>query len=842
MNTPRRTGNLYFFYQWLILGIALLTLGGFILYTQVKDHQRIDSQERERLTVQAEIVEKNVVPQLLLANRVIEQIIADLPSWRAENDGYRHGNRQLRVINDALIGIRPILVIQADGTVIASSNEKLIGMNFAYREYFKTALANPDPNILHVSAPFKTVLDAFVFSLFKSITGPHGEFAGIVIVSVIPEYFSVLLDSVCYAPDMRATLVHGDGKLFLMSPGKAGAPGMDLAKPGSFFMRLRESGKKAGVFTGTALATGEHNIAALRAIQLSTPPMDKPLVVAVGRNPGDYFAPWRKTALVQGLMFAMIVLVSTLGLFILQRRRRDQLTERRSAEEKLRKLSQAVEQSPASIVIADRDGNIEYVNPAFCQVTGYTTEDVVGKSPRVLNSGTTSTQEYRLLWKTISGGKTWQGEFCNKKKNGELFWERASIAPVFNDQGMINNFVAIEEDITERKREEAEKIKLEWQLHQAQKMESIGRLAGGVAHDFNNMLTVILGHANLALMEMDPAQPLYVSLEEIRKAAERSADLTRQLLAFARKQAIAPKVLDLNEAVAGTLAMLQRLIGESIHLVWQPAVNLWPVKMDPSQLDQILANLCVNARDAIADVGKITIETQNRTFDLDYCSNHLDTLPGEYVQLTVSDDGCGMDKETKAQIFEPFFSTKGAGEGTGLGLATVYGIAKQNNGFVSVYSEPGIGTTFTVCLPRHEGDAGQAPRDGLVKPMLTGRETILLVEDEPAILGIATVMLENLGYTVIATSAASEAIRLVTEYQGGIQLLITDVVMPEMNGRDLVEKLLSLCPQLKSIFMSGYTSNVIAHHGVLDEGVNFIQKPFSLHDLAAKVREVLDKK
>ena len=839
MNTNHRTENTYFLYQWLTLSIALLTLFGFIAYTQFKDYRRIDTQEHERLMKQAEIVEKNVVPQLLLANRVIEEIKKDLPSWRAENDGFKHGNRQLRLINDALIGIRPLLVIQADGTVIASSNEALIGMNFAYREYFKTAVKNPDPTILHVSAPFKTVLDAFVFSLFRTISGPHGEFAGIVIVSVIPEYFSVLLDSVRYAPDVRTTIVHGDGKLFLISPANMGVPGMDLAKPGSFFMRHRASGRRANVFTGIAQATGEYNAAALRTIQLSNPAMDKPLVVAVGRDPRAYFEPWRKTVYVQSTLFGVMALVSTLGLFTLQRRRRDQILERRQSEEKLRKLSLAVDQSPASIVMTDRNGNIEYVNPAFYRVTGCTSEDMVGKNLRDLKAGMVSAEEYQLLWETITGGKTWQGEFCSKSKSGELVWESACIAPVYDDIGIISHFVAIEENITERKREEKEKAKLEGQLFQAQKMESIGRLAGGVAHDFNNMLTVILGHANLALMTMEPSQPLYTGMEEIRKAAERSADLTRQLLAFARKQAITPKVLNLNEAVAGVLNMLQRIIGERIHLTWQPAVELWPVKVDPSQIDQVLANLCVNARDAVSDVGKITIETENRIFDKNYCAVHPDTRPGEYVRLSVSDDGSGMNKEILSQIFEPFFTTKGPGEGTGLGLAMVYGIVKQNNGFINVYSEPGMGTTFTVYLPRHEAAVVQERPQGLVEPVPRGQETILLVEDEPAILKITSLMLENLGYTVITTNTPSEAIRLVAEYVGEIHLLLTDVVMPEMNGRDLAKELASLCPHIKALFMSGYTSNVIAHHGVLDDSVNFIQKPFTSQDLATKVREVL---
>ena len=391
-----------------------------------------------------------------------------------------------------------------------------------------------------------------------------------------------------------------------------------------------------------------------------------------------------------------------------------------------------------------------------------------------------------------------------------------------------------------RKKAEVEKAKLEEQLQHAQKMESVGRLAGGVAHDFNNMLSVIIGHANLALMDLDPALPICANLEEIHRAAERSADLTRQLLTFARKQTIVPKVVDLNETVAGILQLLKRLIGEQINLDWQPAKNLWPVKIDSSQIDQVLANLCVNARDAIAGVGKISLKTGNIVIDEGSCTHHANSEPGEYVRLAVSDTGCGMDREIVTHIFEPFFTTKGTGEGTGLGLATAYGAAKQNNGFINVYSEPGFGTTFTFDLPRHVGGVALARVEGAVVQAQCGQETILLVEDEPAILAIATEILRRQGYTVLAANSPDDAINLAMEHAGYISLLLTDVIMPEMNGRDLAKKLLSLNPKLKRVFMSGYTSDIIAHHGVLDEGVHFIQKPFSITSLAAKVREALD--
>jgi signal transduction histidine kinase len=398
----------------------------------------------------------------------------------------------------------------------------------------------------------------------------------------------------------------------------------------------------------------------------------------------------------------------------------------------------------------------------------------------------------------------------------------------------------LEQEIAERKQAELEKEKLQAQLNQAQKMESVGRLAGGVAHDFNNMLGVILGHAEMSLEEIDPEAPLYATLQAVQHAAERSAALTRQLLAFARKQTVAPKVIDINETVAGMLNMLRRLIGEDIDLLWQPGEKLSPVKVDPSQIDQLLANLCVNARDAIDGVGKITIETQPATFDQRYCSAHHGYLPGEYILLAVSDDGCGMDQDTLNHIFEPFFTTKEQGKGTGLGLASVFGMVRQNNGFINVYSESGRGTTFKIYLPIFAVTSARVATKAPDMPAERGNETILLVEDEPAILQMTTMMLERLGYTVVAAATPGEAIRLAHEYRGRVDLLMTDVVMPEMNGRDLAKNLLLINPKLNRLFMSGYTANVIAHHGVLDEGVHFIQKPFSVKELSGKVREVLN--
>lgn len=509
------------------------------------------------------------------------------------------------------------------------------------------------------------------------------------------------------------------------------------------------------------------------------------------------------------------------------------ITERKRAEAERQRLMAAIEQTGEMIMITSPQGSIEYVNPAFERVTGYSREEILGQNPWILNSGRLDEVLYRNLWNTIKRGGTWEGRLANRRKDGTLYTADVTISPIRDALGRIVSYVAAGRDVTEE-------IRLQDQLLQSQKMESVGRLAGGVAHDYNNMLGVIMGYTELALHKVGKTEPLYADLQEILKAARRSADMTRQLLAFARKQTISPVVLDLNETVEGMLKMLRRLIGEDIDLVWLPKADLWPVKMDPSQIDQILANLCVNARDAIEGVGKVTIETDMVTFDEDYCAKHHGFVPGEFVMLAVSDDGCGMDQAILENIFEPFFTTKDVDKGTGLGLATVYGIVKQNSGFINVYSEPGHGTIFKIYLPRTGMQAAKGTWPWEAKRNLRGSETVLLVEDEESILALGKAILRRQGYHVLAARNPAEALELVESYPDPIHLLITDVVMPGMNGKDLNERLSALKQGLKCIFMSGYTANVIAHHGVLDEGIHFLQKPFSLKTLTEKVREVLD--
>ncbi len=517
-------------------------------------------------------------------------------------------------------------------------------------------------------------------------------------------------------------------------------------------------------------------------------------------------------------------------------KRKEAEKELRESEEKYRLLA---EKAMMGIFWINDSFQFIYVNDHLCKILGRSRSEVLGKNFRdILSDNSLHLVSERYVSRQRGEDVPDRYEIEVVRPDGEVRHIEMMVAIMQDKSGRMNS-IGEAIDITDRKRAEEERERLQQQLTQAQKMESIGRLAGGVAHDFNNMLGVIMGRAEIAMMKADPSQPFYKDLQEISKAAGRSANLTRQLLAFARKQTVTPKVLVLNEVVEGLLKMLQRLIGEDIELVWLPDSAISPVKIDPGQIDQILVNLCVNARDAIAGVGKITIETGNAVLDKDFCNTHMGFSPGDYVMIIVKDDGCGMDKNTLDHLFEPFFTTKDVGQGTGLGLATVYGIVKQNGGFIHIDSESGHGTTFSIYLPRHAGKTETLREDDQEAYATRGQETILLVEDEPAMLEMSALILEQLGYVVLKACTPGEAIYMAENHSGNIHLLMTDVVMPEMNGRDLARKILSLYPDIKRLFMSGYTADVIAHQGVLDDGVHFISKPFSVKSLANKVRETL---
>lgn len=512
------------------------------------------------------------------------------------------------------------------------------------------------------------------------------------------------------------------------------------------------------------------------------------------------------------------------------------ITNRRLAEQSLRESEARFKAlhnaSFGGIAIHDK-GVILECNQGLSDITGYPLEELIGMNGLLLISEKTRD----MVIQNIISGYEKPYEAVGLKKNGEEYPIRLEARNIPYKGKMVRTVEF--RDITENKQSEAEREKLQLQLIQAQKIESIGRLAGGVAHDFNNILGAIIGYAELGLAKLDESSPIYHNLEEILKAAIRSADITRQLLAFARQQTVVPKALDLNETIKSMLNMLRRLIGEDLELSWMPGVGVWPVKIDPSQIDQIMTNLCVNARDAIEDVGKITIQTQNITISNDSHEKWTELNPGDHVLLSVSDNGKGMSPEVLEKLFEPFFTTKDINKGTGLGLSTVYGIVKQNNGVIKVSSEPGIGTSFTIILPRHHGQNDPVTWESPSKAP-NGNETILLVEDEPSILEMTREMLETYGYTVLPANSPADAIDIAQKKDKNIHLVITDVIMPDMNGKELVKSLLTLCPGIKHLFMSGYTADVISSRGILNDGLQFIQKPFSSSDLSIAVRKALE--
>lgn len=521
------------------------------------------------------------------------------------------------------------------------------------------------------------------------------------------------------------------------------------------------------------------------------------------------------------------------------------ITERKQAEEKLEasvKLLQSVlENIPVRVFWKDRAFKYLGCNTAFAQDAGMESpKDLLGKDDFQM-AWRTQAEMYRANDKAVIDTQISiiGVEEPQTTPEGKTIWLRTSKVPLYKSSNEVIGILGVYEDITEYKQAKIERQRLREELNHSQKMEAIGRLAGGVAHDFNNMLSVIQGYTELALMQIKSEERLFRPLNEIHDAAVRSAALTRQLLAFAHKQPSTPQVIDLNKTVTGMLKMLGRLIGENIQLVWVPGAELWQVLIDPSQVDQILVNLIVNARDAIESGGKVTIETSNVTLDESYCRLHGTGSSGNYVRLAVSDNGCGMSKALLARIFEPFFTTKEKGAGTGLGLSTVYGIVKQNKGQIYIYSEPGLGSTFKIYLPVTLMSTEQDP-SAKAMPTPGGGETILLVDDEPGILSMAREILVEYGYQVITAASPREALAAASEYTSPIHLLLTDVIMPEMSGKDLSLQLTHQRPELRTLYMSGYTDNVITANNALPDSVAFLQKPFSVQSLAVNVRQALD--
>jgi PAS domain S-box-containing protein len=515
------------------------------------------------------------------------------------------------------------------------------------------------------------------------------------------------------------------------------------------------------------------------------------------------------------------------------------ITERKRAEETLQQqrefLRQVVDTSPSFIFAKDRQGRFTLANTAVAAAYGTTVESILGKTDADFNPRTEEVEAFRRddLEVMDSGRERVIPEEVITDASGKRRWLLTVKRPLLGPDGRADQILGVSTDITERKQTED-------QLRQSQKIEAIGRLAGGVAHDFNNLLGVITGYADLLLKDIGAPHPGARRVHEIHNAADRATALTRQLLAFSRKQVLQPRVLDLNVVVGDMEKMLARLIGEDIQIIARFATELGRVKADPGQIEQVIMNLAVNARDAMPHGGKLILETTNVELDENYLPTHPGAKPGPHVLLAVSDTGHGIDAETLPRIFEPFFTTKEQGKGTGLGLSTVYGIVKQSGGYIMVYSEVGHGSTFKVYLPRVDEEAAAAAGEVPAEPLARASETILLVEDEKSLREMVREILEEGGYTVLEGGSPEEALAAARSHSGPIHLMLTDVVMPRMGGRDLAAELAALRPGLRVVYMSGYTDNAIVHHGVLDPGTHFLQKPFTADALLRKIRTALD--
>jgi PAS domain S-box-containing protein len=510
------------------------------------------------------------------------------------------------------------------------------------------------------------------------------------------------------------------------------------------------------------------------------------------------------------------------------------VTSRAVADHFVQRLSQAIEQSPISILLTDTAGTIEFANPRFTQLTGYVLEEALGRNPRILQSGRTPRMVFDDLWATITRGKVWVGELHNRKKDGELFWERATISPLKDAQGVITHYLALKEDITVQK-------KLEQQLRNSQKLEAVGLLAGGVAHDLNNILQVINGYGTLIQLAQDADDPNRRSLAEILQAAERAGQLTHSLLAFSRRQVMDPRTMDLHAVVTDVEKLLRRVIGEDVALEVQRPDAPITVCVDKGQMGQVLLNLATNARGAMPGGGRLRIATGRFVLDEAFRDERGFGRPGDYARLTVEDDGEPLDEASLKRIFDPYFSTRELGRGTGLGLAMVYGIVKQHHGYILVESGPERGTVFTILLPLAREDAGAREVSRAAPGPVAGSGTILVAEDDPAVRGFMETLLTRHGYKVLLASDGEEAVARYRQHAGSIAMILMDIIMPRKSGRAAFEEIAREFPHAKVLFTSGYTADFIRDRGELGPGMELVMKPVQPVDLLRRIREVLDR-
>ena len=971
----RGTSRRYRF-EWILLGTGLLILGALIGYWLYVDRVHIETIERDRLQVQARVIDENLARQLEGVNNALAGIRNDFPLWRSKNMAPA-ASHQLMALANVMPGVRTLLILDAEGSVLAANRDELVGRNFGEREYFEIPRERPDPAMLYVSAPFQTVLGVVAINVTRVVTVPGGAFGGVVSATLDPEYFNVLLRSVLYAPDMRAVLVHGDGKAFVFMPPSAGVVGFDLAQPGSFFSRHRASGQAATLLTSTSVVSGDKRMMASRTVGRADAPMDNPLVIHVSRELSAMYLPWRRQALAYGVFYGLTAVAAILGLYVLQRRRRSfdlaaaeqekadrllrhffdlpfvgmaitspgtkhwlqfndllcqtlgysreelatktwtelthaedlgkdvaefervlrgesegyamdkrfvrkdgavvfatidvkctrnsdgtvayfvamvqDITGQKHKEDEYRTVIQA---STDGFWITDSTGRILDANESICQMLGYSREELLRLSIREIDADETPDEvAARTREMMRAGSALFQAR--HRRKDGTVIDVEVSVQYV---AALGERFFAFVRDITERKHTEARQDLLEAQLRESQKMEALGTLAGGVAHDFNNIVATIMGNVELALQDVGPRHAALESLEEIRKASRRAKDLVQQILAFGRRQVLERNVISLAPVVEASARLLRSTLPAGFSLSVECAPDAPAVLADATQIQQVLLNLCANAWQAMQGQerpgtievrlalhvanGLPTTGTERRSR-----GGHVALRPGLYACLTVRDNGPGMDQATRLRMFEPFFTTKPVGKGTGLGLAVVHGIVQDHGASIAVHSAPGEGAAFRIyfpasrqaaeAVPGAQAQARPAPRDADETLVLHAQgKSILYLDDDEAIVFLMTRLLQRQGYHVSVYTDPRDALAAVRAQPDAFDLVVTDYNMPGMSGLEVARALREIRADLPVALASGYITDELRAQAPGAGVKELIYKPNTVEELCAVIARV----
>jgi len=839
--------------QWFILIACWILLGMYLGWDLYSDHQIIDSQESQRLSSSTQIIDKNLQVQLVKIDHVLSTLRKELPLMLQRKDGKDRLHRRLVIMSDLMLGVRTLSILNANGIVIHANRDEIIGENFSGREYFQATVNNQNPTLLHLSPPFRTVLGVYSINVTKSILDSQGRFNGVVSATLDPDYFNTLLESVRYTPDTRASLNHEDGLIFLTMPRKASLEGMNLAKPGTFFTRFHESEKLESVNTGYLLSTGEERMIAQRHIKPAQINLEKSLDIAVSRDLTLIFASWHKEVIFRTIMFLTLVFITALSLFFFQRRQN--AFKRFEAQ-------QGADRKQAEILLLENRNNYRLLIDALPDTSVYFLDKdlrylIVGGGELTQHNFDKSSMEGKTIYESLPQELISTYEpLLRKALNGIPTYDEIpykdiiyiqQILPVRNINNEIIGVLAISLDITQRRKKEHEAIALREQLAQASKMESIGQLTAGIAHDFNNILGAMIGYAELSkhMLSVGNAKAVTHYQEEVLKAGSRAKELILQMLTFSRRT---PEVLG-GEAPLTILANIVNEISSLLHSSIPSSIEI-KIRIEdanlnshiqPVHLHQIILNLGVNARDAMEGVGKIEISLAQRQIENKLCSSCKTYFSGNYAQISVKDTGNGIPDPELQKIFEPFYTSKGVGKGTGMGLSVVHGLVHAQGGHILVETSLDIGSTFSIFLPLSESDATRIPQsaDVIQTENLKGVR-IMVVDDEAILTSLLREFLSAHDAIVESFTDPLLALETYSLHTDRFDLVISDVTMPGLSGTHFAEKLLKIKPDLPIILCSGYSEHINPDTSSTIGIAAFFKKPLILAELLKKIHFLIN--